>query len=69
MGVAKKEKTRRQREGNTKDGNLRVKGENFYRDAKRVKHLNMYKEGRAQRNARGEITKAAALQSTDVPNA
>lgn len=69
MGVQKKEKTRRAREGQLKDGNLRLKGENFYRDAKKVKKLSMYKEGRAQRNAKGEITKAATLQSTDVPTA
>ena len=69
MGTAKKEQSRRIREGNTKDGNLRVKGENFYRDAKKVKKLGMYKEGRAQRNAKGEITKAASFQSTEVPNA
>lgn len=29
----------------------------------------MYKEGKAQRNADGEITKAASYQSRDVPNA
>lgn len=69
MGTGKKEASRRAREGNTKDGNLRVKGENFYRDGKKVKHLNMYKEGKAQRNAKGEITKAAAFQSTEIPTA
>lgn len=69
MGVQKKEKSRRAREGQVKDGNLRLKGENFYRDAKKVKKLSMYKEGRAQRNAKGEITKAATLQSTDIPSA
>lgn len=29
----------------------------------------MYKEGRAQRNADGQITKAATFQSRDIPNA
>lgn len=29
----------------------------------------MYKTGRAVRNAKGEIVRAAALQSTDIPNA
>ncbi|GEQ71894.1 hypothetical protein JCM33374_g5580 [Metschnikowia sp. JCM 33374] len=67
MGVQKKEKQRRTKEGDKRDGNLRVKGENFYRDAKKVKHLQMYKTGRAVRNARGEIIQAAALQSTDAP--
>lgn len=67
MGTQKKEKQRRVRENDTRDGNLRVKGENFYRDAKKVKHLQMYKTGRAVRNAKGEIVRAAALQSTDAP--
>lgn len=67
MGTQKKEKQRRVREGDVRDGNLRVKGENFYRDAKKVKHLQMYKTGRAVRNAKGEIIRAAALQSTDAP--
>lgn len=69
MGTQKKEKQRRVREKDTRDGNLRVKGENFYRDAKKVKHLQMYKTGRAVRNAQGEIIRAAALQSTDAPTA
>lgn len=67
MGTQKKEKSRRAREGDVRDGNLRVKGENFYRDAKKVKHLLMYKKGRATRNAKGEIIRAADLQSTDAP--
>ncbi|KAJ2971633.1 hypothetical protein NQ176_g7595 [Zarea fungicola] len=71
MGTGKKEATRRVRQGKTGDGmaNVRTKGENFYRDAKRVKHLNMYKEGKAQRNADGQITKAATWQSRDIPTA
>ncbi|EFX05417.1 nucleolar GTP-binding protein [Grosmannia clavigera kw1407] len=69
MGTQKKEATRRVREGKTTDGNIRVKGENFYRSAKRVKQLNVYKEGRAQRDADGNITKAAVFQSRDVPTA
>lgn len=69
MGTFKKEQSRRVREGTTKDGNLRLKGENFYRDATKVKKLNMYKQGKAQRNSRGEITQAASFQSTDIPNA
>lgn len=71
MGTGKKEATRRERQGKGGDGlnNVRTKGENFYRDAKKVKHLNMYKEGKAQRNAEGKIVKAASFQSRDVPNA
>ena len=57
------------RQGKTEDGNLRVKGENFYRTAKKVKQLNIFKEGKPQRNAQGEITKAATFQSRDVPTA
>lgn len=52
-----------------KPGNLKVKGENFFRDANKIKRLNMYKEGRAIRNARGDIVKAASFQSTEIPNA
>ncbi|PHH88768.1 hypothetical protein CDD83_7075 [Cordyceps sp. RAO-2017] len=71
MGTGKKEASRRLRQGKTGDGlgNVRVKGENFYRNAKKVKTLSMYKEGKVQRNAEGKITKAASYQSRDVPNA
>ncbi|EAS29587.2 nuclear/nucleolar GTP-binding protein family member [Coccidioides immitis RS] len=71
MGTGKKEAARRERQGKTGDGmaNVRVKGENFYRNAKKVKTLNMYKEGRAQRDAFGNVTKAASYQSREVPNA
>lgn len=56
MGNFKKEKSRKAREG-TNDGmqNVKVKGENFYRDRKKVEKLNMYKEGKAIRNKRGDI--------------
>lgn len=37
--------------------------------AKRVRQLNILKDGKAQRNADGEITKAASFQSREVPNA
>lgn len=69
MGSGKKELQRRVRQGDLRDGNLRVKGENFYRDAKKVKHLAMYKEGRPVRNAKGDIIKAANLQDTTLPTA
>lgn len=69
MGSFKKEKARRVREGTVKDGNLRMKGENFYRDAKKVKLLNMYRGSKAQHNKKGEVIQAAHLQSTDIPNA
>ncbi|KAK2774283.1 GTPase required for pre-60S ribosomal subunit nuclear export and maturation [Emmonsiellopsis sp. PD_33] len=71
MGTGKKEATRRERQGKTGDGmaNVRTKGENFYRSAKKIKTLNMFKDGKAQRNANGDITKAASYQSRDIPNA
>ncbi|KKY35323.1 putative nucleolar gtp-binding protein 2 [Diaporthe ampelina] len=69
MGNFKKEKSRRARDGTCTGGaTFKIKGENFYRDAKKVKQLNIFKEGKAQRNADGEITKAASYQSRDVPS-
>jgi len=35
--------------------------------AKKVKHLNMFKDGKARRNAQGDITVAASYQSRDAP--
>ncbi|CAJ0626380.1 8283_t:CDS:2 [Entrophospora sp. SA101] len=79
MGKAKKEKNRIAREQSKKGGNgqvkrgsggtsggagnLKVKGENFYRDAKKVKFMNMIKSGKAIRNAKGKIVKEAPFQS------
>ncbi|KAF1830953.1 NGP1NT-domain-containing protein [Decorospora gaudefroyi] len=69
MGVHKKEKSRKEREGKTGDGmgNVKVKGTNFYRDAKKVKVLKRLTGGTAQRNAQGDITKAAVYQTRDAP--
>ena len=39
------------------------------RSAKKVKTLNMYNEGKPQRNAEGKITQAASFQSREIPNA
>ncbi|AJT05920.1 Nog2p [Saccharomyces cerevisiae YJM451] len=69
MGTGKKEKSRRIREGDTKDGNLRVKGENFYRDSKRVKFLNMYTSGKEIRNKKGNLIRAASFQDSTIPDA
>lgn len=71
MGTGKKEANRKERQGKVGDGmaNVKVKGENFYRNAKKIKTLNMFKDGKAQRNARGDITKAASYQSRDKPTA
>jgi nuclear GTP-binding protein len=48
---------------------IALQGENFYRDAKKVKTLNRLKDGKPQRNARGDITKDASYQSREVPKA
>ncbi len=71
MGTGKKEASRIQRQGRSESGigNVKVKGENFYRSGKRVKALNVFKSGRATRNAAGDITQAAVFQSRDQPNA
>ncbi|MCJ1313755.1 GTPase required for pre-60S ribosomal subunit nuclear export and maturation [Agyrium rufum] len=71
MGTAKKEAARKERQGKVGDGmnNVKTKGENFYRTAKQAKTLNMFKEGKAQRNASGKITKAASYQSRELPKA
>jgi nuclear GTP-binding protein len=39
----------------------------LYSDAKKLKTLNMFKDGKARRNAAGEITVAASYQSRDAP--
>ncbi|KAH8707068.1 NUC091 domain-containing protein [Phaeosphaeriaceae sp. PMI808] len=69
MGTQKKEKNRKEREGKTGDGmgNVKVKGENFYRSGKKVKVLKRLTDGKAQRNAKGDITKAASYQSREAP--
>ncbi|KAF2486651.1 NUC091 domain-containing protein [Neohortaea acidophila] len=71
MGTGKKEAARRSRQSDGSDrmGNVRTKGENFYRSAKRVKTLNMFKQGAPTRNARGDITQAAPFQKTETPKA
>ncbi|TVY56767.1 Nucleolar GTP-binding protein 2 [Lachnellula cervina] len=71
MGTAKKEGARKIRQGKVDDGmaNVKVKGENFYRSAKKVKTLNMFKDGKARRNAAGDVTIAASFQSRQVPQA
>jgi nuclear GTP-binding protein len=72
MGKGKKEKNRRAAVAATApDGmsNVKVKGENFYRDAAKVKKVNMYKDGKPTRNANGDIIKAASYQSKEIPKA
>ncbi|KAJ5791666.1 uncharacterized protein N7518_008677 [Penicillium psychrosexuale] len=71
MGTGKKEAARKVRQGKPDDGmaNVKTKGENFYRDAKKVKTLNMFKSGTPRRNAQGDITVAATYQSKELPTA
>lgn len=71
MGTGKKEATRKEKQGKTGDGmsNVKTKGENFYRTAKQARTLNVFNTGKAQRNASGKVTKAAAFQSRDKPKA
>ncbi|KAI4260293.1 MAG: hypothetical protein L6R42_004130 [Xanthoria sp. 1 TBL-2021] len=71
MGTGKKEASRKERQGKVGDGmdNVKTKGENFYRTAKKAKTLNMFKQGKAQRNADGKVTKAASFQSRELPKA
>lgn len=68
MGTGKKERSRIERQGKV-TGDPKVKGENFYRTAKKVKTLNMYKDGKATRNKDGKIVQAASYQSREVPKA
>jgi len=49
--------------------NVKLKGENFYRDAKKVTRLNTLKQGKAIHNRNGDIIKAASFQSREVPSA
>ena len=66
MGKLKKEKNRIAQSAPADPSVKRLtkplKGENFYRDAKKVKRLNLLKGGRPVRNANGEIIQAADYQ-------
>lgn len=66
MGTRKKEKNRLEAEkGSGKQRIVKpLKGENFYRDAKKVKQVNMLKSGKPIRDSSGKITKPAAFQGT-----
>lgn len=61
MGKLKQEKVRRDKD--TTRLTRPLKGENFYRDAKKVKQLNLLRGGKPTRNAQGKITKPADYQS------
>lgn len=45
---------------------LRSKGENFYRDAKKVRFVKMLSSGKAKRDSKGKVVKAAAFQSSQA---
>ncbi|KAJ3053019.1 GTPase required for pre-60S ribosomal subunit nuclear export and maturation [Rhizophlyctis rosea] len=70
MGKAKKEKNRVAADKAAGKGSTpglanvaHVKGTNFYRDAKKARTVQMYKDGKPTRNADGKIIKAASFQS------
>ncbi|KAJ8131178.1 hypothetical protein O1611_g2444 [Lasiodiplodia mahajangana] len=68
MGTGKKERSRLSREGKTGSmDNVKIKGENFYRDAKKIRALNIRKDLGPRRNAEGKIVQAAKFQSRDAP--
>ncbi|KAJ2001935.1 GTPase required for pre-60S ribosomal subunit nuclear export and maturation [Coemansia thaxteri] len=62
MGVQKKEAFKPK----TVPGNLKLKGENFYRDRKKVQYLNMLKGGKARYDGKGNLLKAAPFQSKEA---
>lgn len=66
MGEQKKEKNRlsKAKAGGSERITKPLKGENFYRDAKKVKRLNMLRGGKPIRNSSGKIIKAAEHQGT-----
>ncbi|KAF9974182.1 GTPase required for pre-60S ribosomal subunit nuclear export and maturation [Actinomortierella ambigua] len=64
MGQKKKEHNRIAASGGSNGlGNVKVKGENFYRDAKKARQVQLLKSGRPIRNAQGKIIKEAEYQS------
>ncbi|QSL66934.1 hypothetical protein MERGE_001321 [Pneumocystis wakefieldiae] len=68
----KKEKNKKEDKGrlkNKREVNQRVKGENFYRDAKKVRWVNLLKSGKARRDRGGRVIRPAEFQSKDIPDA
>ncbi|PIA19416.1 nucleolar GTP-binding protein [Coemansia reversa NRRL 1564] len=62
MGVHKKEASRPKKV----PGNLKLKGENFYRDKKKVQYINMLRGGKAKYDNKGNLVKAADFQSSEA---
>ncbi|KAJ3200163.1 GTPase required for pre-60S ribosomal subunit nuclear export and maturation [Entophlyctis luteolus] len=72
MGVHKKERTRTAAAAGAAPASARrlqnvihTKGTNFYRDAAKVRQVNLLKSGKAVRDSEGHIVKAAAFQTRD----
>ena len=69
MGTGKKERTRiaKTSSSSTESSNIKnvtnVKGTNFYRDAKKIRQINLLKSGKATRDAAGKIIKSAEFQN------
>ncbi|KAI9143020.1 NUC091 domain-containing protein [Paraphysoderma sedebokerense] len=65
MGVHKKERNRGKNIlGSTEKKITKMKGENFYRDQKKLKYINMLKGGKAVRDKHGNVVKAADFQNS-----
>ncbi|KAJ2080729.1 GTPase required for pre-60S ribosomal subunit nuclear export and maturation [Coemansia sp. RSA 988] len=62
MGVHKKEASRPKKV----PGNLKLKGENFYRDKKKIQYINMLRGGKPKYDNKGNLVKAAAFQSSEA---
>lgn len=65
MAPAKKASTSGKTRSSASSGGVslaKVKGENFYRDAKKVARLKMLNSGKAVRDKDGKIVQAAAFQ-------
>ncbi|KAJ2228768.1 GTPase required for pre-60S ribosomal subunit nuclear export and maturation [Coemansia sp. RSA 1722] len=63
MGIQKKEASRPK---SSVPGNLKLKGENFYRDSKKVKYINMLRGSSAKYDRKGKLVKAADFQSKEA---
>ncbi|KAJ1828571.1 GTPase required for pre-60S ribosomal subunit nuclear export and maturation [Coemansia sp. RSA 2599] len=63
MGMQKKEASRPK---SSVPGNLKLKGENFYRDSKKVKYINMLRGSSAKYDRKGKLVKAADFQSKEA---
>ncbi len=62
MAPTKKSKPSTKTRSSSSQVSQKLKGENFYRDAKQVKRLKMLSGGKAVRDRDGKIIEAAAFQ-------